>query len=781
MTADQTHVPKNAKMTSEQLQLVGMLAAQLRVDSIRCSTQAGSGHPTSALSAADLMAVLLVGHLRYDWTLPDQATNDHLIFSKGHASPLLYSMFRAVGVVNEEELVNTYRQFGSRLEGHPTPMLPWVDVATGSLGQGLPDAVGVCLAGKYLDKLPYQAWVLCGDSELAEGSIWEALDKASYYRLGNLTAIVDVNRLGQYGPTELQWDMDRYARRVEAFGARALVIDGHDAAAIDAALTDARSHPDQPTVVLAHTIKGKGVPEVEDQNGWHGKALPREMADRAIAALGGVTELVIPTILPEAGTPAITPNPNAAVVLPTWDLGEKVATRVAFGAALAALAVRPEVVVLDGEVGNSTHAGEFQKVAPDRFFEMFISEQQLAASAVGLSVRGYAPFASSFAAFLIARPFDFIRMAGVSEVNIRLVGTHAGVEIGQDGPSQMALEDIAAMRAVHSSVVLYPSDATSTAALVQTMADTPGIVYLRATRGAYPVIYTAAEKFPVGGCKVHRVGPDDMVTLIGAGVTLHECLASAAQLAEEGIPTRVIDLYSVKPLDGATLIEAARATNGRVVVVEDHYPEGGLGAAVLEALADADVPELRIKLLGVSGLPTSGQPSELLDAAGISAPHIAAAARELVRACVDDTLVPAQAKPPRLKLASAVLFVRELKRSVTFYGELLGLTPSIQDNAIALLANPDGYQLYLRSIEQGAERQLGAVGFQFVIWTADDEEDFERCEQVLRKQSAHVIRQDLAGFSVVRGRGPDSVPVVVTFPGLEHAPRYEILQQIYEW
>jgi transketolase len=619
-------------MTSEELDFARRLATQLRVDSIRCSTQAGSGHPTSSLSAADLMAVLLVGHLRYDWGRPDQPTNDHLIFSKGHASPLLYSMYRAVGVIDQKELVDTYRQFGARLEGHPTPLLPWVDVATGSLGQGLPDSVGVCLAGKYLDKLPYRAWVLCGDGETAEGSMWEALDKASYYKLGNLTAIVDINRLGQSGPTELQWDTARYARRVEAFGARALVVDGHDVAAIDEAFRQARSAPDQPTVVLARTIKGKGVPEVENQNGWHGKALPPEMAERAIADLGGVTDLRVTTARPAPATPATTPEPDTPVTLPTWKLGEEVATRAAFGAAISALAARPKVVVLDGEVGNSTHAGEFRDVCPERYFEMFISEQQLVASAVGMSVRGYIPFAASFAAFLIARPYDFIRMAGVSEVNIRLVGTHAGVEIGQDGPSQMALEDIAAMRAIHSSVVVYPSDAPSTAALVSEMADTDGIVYLRATRGAYPTIYGPNEQFPIGGCKVHRAGPDDVVALIGAGVTLHECLAAAEALAQEGVAARVFDLYSIKPLDRATLIEVSAATGGRLVTVEDHYPEGGLGGAVLEALADAQVPNLRVTVLGVSGLPGSGEPAELLDAAGISARHIAAAARDLVHA-----------------------------------------------------------------------------------------------------------------------------------------------------
>ena len=619
-------------MSTEQLDLAARLAAQLRVDSIRCSTRAGSGHPTSSLSAAELMAVLLVGHLRYDWDRPRLPGNDHLIFSKGHASPLLYAMFRAVGVVGEDELVEGYRRFGSRLQGHPTPVLPWVDVATGSLGQGLPDAVGVALAGRYLDELPFHVWVLCGDSETAEGSIWEALDKASYYKLGNLTAIVDVNRLGQRGPTELEWDLDRYAARVAAFGARPLVIDGHDLAAVDEALSQARENPDQPTVLLARTVKAKGVPELEDRNGWHGKALPPDMAERAVAALGGRADLHITTREPPLpGTPAITADPSAALPLPAYELGEQVAPRVAFGAAIAALAARPEVVVVDGEVGNSTHAEDFQAVCPERYFEMFIAEQQLVATAVGLAVRGYIPFACTFAVFF-SRAFDFIRMAGISQVNIRLVGSHAGVEIGEDGPSQMALEDLAALRAVHGSVLLYPADATATVSLVATMADTPGIVYLRTTRGAYPVLYPPGEAFPIGGSKVHRAGPRDQVALIGAGVTLHECLAAADELATAGIAARVIDVYSVKPIDRDTLIAACRETGGRLVVVEDHYPEGGVGSAVLEALADAAVPPLQLAHLAVSGLPTSGTPAQLLDAAGISARHIVDAARSLVAA-----------------------------------------------------------------------------------------------------------------------------------------------------
>ncbi|MGI8869850.1 MAG: transketolase, partial [Mycobacteriales bacterium] len=689
--------PSTATMTGKQLEHVRALAAQLRVDSIRCSTQAGSGHPTSSLSAADLMAGLLIGHLHYDWDRPNRADNDHLIFSKGHASPLLYSMFRAVGAIDEAELVDTYRQLGARLEGHPTPVLPWVDVATGSLGQGLPDAVGVGIAGKYLDKLPYHVWVLCGDSETAEGSIWEALDKAGYYRLGNLTAIVDINRLGQRGPTELEWDVDRYAARVAAFGCRPLPIDGHDPVAIDRALRESRTGSDQPTVVLARTVKAKGVPELEDKNGWHGKALPPEMAERAIAALGGVTHRRITTTRPQPGIPAITADPTAAVTLPVYELGEKIATRAAFGAAIAALAARPEIVVVDGEVGNSTHAEEFGKVAPERYFEMFIGEQQLVAATVGLAVRGYVAFAATFAVFF-SRAYDFIRMAGISRVNIRLVGSHAGVEIGADGPSQMGLEDLAALRAVHGSVVLYPADATCTAALVALMADTAGIVYLRTTRGAYPVRYGPEEDFTVGGSKTHRAGPADQVALIGAGVTLHECLAAADELAAAGIAARVIDAYSVKPIDRDTLIEAARVTGGRLVVAEDHYPEGGLGGAVLEALADAAVPGLRVAHLALRDLPGSGTPDELLNEAGISTRQIADAARRLVGVTTfetqGETAEEASMKPTQaLHEAGQSLWLDNITRGLLDRGTMqryitdcstTGLTsnPTIFDKAI---------------------------------------------------------------------------------------------------
>jgi transketolase len=617
------------------LDAVAELAAQLRVDSIRCSTSAGSGHPTSSMSAADLLAVLITKHLRYDWDDPHMPANDHLIFSKGHASPLLYSVFKAVGVVSDEELMTGYRRFGQRLEGHPTPVLPWVDVATGSLGQGLPDGVGIALAGKFLDRLPYRIWVLCGDSELAEGSIWEALDKAFHYQLSNLIVMADINRLGQSGPTDLGWDVDAYTRRAAAFGCRTIEIDGHDLPAIDDALAMAREGDagEQPTVILAKTIKGKGFPEVENKEGWHGRPFPPDMAERAIAGLGGIRNLLVRGPLPEPAPAAAAADPGsqtAKAASPTYAVGENVATRKAYGDALVALGARdPKVVALDGEVKNSTYALEFAEAYPGRYFEMYIAEQQMVAAATGLAARGYRPFASTFAAFF-TRAYDFIRMGAISAAALRLSGSHAGVEIGADGPSQMALEDLAMMRAVHGSTVLYPADGTSTVALVEAMAETPGISYLRTTRGSYPGLYPAGEAFPIGGSKVLRSSDDDQVTLIGAGVTLHECLSAADILAAEGIAARVIDCYSVKPIDAATLSAAAEATSGRIVISEDHHPEGGLGSAVSDALIAAGPPGLAIAHLAVRGMPGSGTGAELLAWAGVDADHIAAAARQLV-------------------------------------------------------------------------------------------------------------------------------------------------------
>ncbi len=606
------------------LDLVRELAQQLRVDAVRASTAAGSGHPTSSMSAADLMAVLMARHLRYDWAAPDAAGNDHFVLSKGHASPLLYAMFKAAGAIDDNELMTTYRR-GGRLQGHPTPVLPWVDVATGSLGQGIGYAVGIALAARKLERAPYRVWALCGDSEMAEGSVWEALDKAAHYGLDNFTAIIDVNRLGQVGPTEFGWDTGPYERRAAAFGCTPIVIDGHHLGAIDAAYTRA-ARTDGPSVIIARTVKGRGFSEIEDQDGWHGKPLDEQQRDRAVAELGGVRDLKVAG--PPAPRFARRPAPRAAVVEPPgFEVGDKVATRAAFGQALAALGVRPDVVVFDGEVGNSTYTEKFAQAHPERFFQMFIAEQQMIASAVGCAVRGYRAFAATFAAFL-TRAHDFLRMATISGVDLRLSGSHCGVEIGADGPSQMGLEDLAMMRALHGSTVLYPADANSAAALTVAMADLPGISYLRTTRGAYPVLYERGESFAIGGSKTWGAGLADRATLVGTGVTLHECLKAADELGRAGLPVRVVDLYSVKPVDGEALRRHAEQT-GAMVVVEDHHPEGGLGETVARELAGITTGFAH---LAVRSQPGSTDTARALDEAGISAAHIIEAVRTLIGA-----------------------------------------------------------------------------------------------------------------------------------------------------
>jgi transketolase len=612
------------------------LAQQLRVDSIRATTAAGSGHPTSSMSAADLMAVLLAKYLRYDFDHPDNPSNDHFILSKGHASPLLYAMFKAAGAISDEELMSL-RQFGSRLEGHPVPVVPWVEVATGSLGQGLAIGVGLALAGKYLDKLPYHIWVLLGDSETAEGAVWEAFDHAAYYSLDNLIAIIDVNRLGQRGQTELGWNTQAYCARARAFGWHAIEIDGHNLGEIDRAYGEAVTNHGQPTVIVARTVKGKGVSFLENVNGWHGRALNADQAKAAIEELGGERDITVQVQKPEEQRQPTSTGEPQLLQLPSYEVGSSLATRRAYGDALRAVgAARPDVIALDGEVSNSTYAEEFAKAYPNRYFEMFIAEQQMVAAAVGLQVRKYKPFASTFAAFL-TRAYDFVRMAAVSRANIKLVGSHAGVSIGQDGPSQMGLEDLAALQAVWSSTVLYPSDANQTVKLVAQMVDQPGIVYMRTTREATPVIYGPDEEFPIGGCKVVRRSGQDQATVIGAGITLHEALKAYEQLKAEGINVRVIDAYSIKPIDEQTLHQAARETDGNLVVAEDHWAEGGLGAAVVDAFAGAgdtpsyQGPPLRLVKLAVRDMPGSGKPEELLHWAKIDAEAIVAAVRSLVR------------------------------------------------------------------------------------------------------------------------------------------------------
>lgn len=603
------------------------LAQQLRVDSVRASAAAESGHPTSSMSAAELMAVLLDRHLHYDFERPDHPANDRFVLSKGHASPLLYAAYKAAGAVDDAELL-TFRALGSRLEGHPTPRrLPWVETATGSLGQGLPVGVGIALAGKRLDRTGYRVWVLCGDSELAEGSVWEAAEHAAYEHLDNLTAIVDVNRLGQRGPTRHGHDLDAYARRFHAFGWHTVEIDGHDVDAVDRAYAEAESTSGQPTVILARTLKGKGVAAVQDREGLHGKPLPD--AKEAIAELGGARDLRVRVREPHAAR-TLRSAPTEPVDLPRYELGDKVATRDAFGKALAALGTaRGDVVALDGEVGDSTRTEFFAKEHPDRFFECYIAEQQLVAAAVGMAARGWMPYASTFAAFF-TRAFDFVRMASISGSGINLVGSHAGVAIGQDGPSQMGLEDLAMFRSVYGSTVLYPCDANQTAKLVAAMAGLDGVRYLRTSRGGGPVLYGPDEEFWVGGSKVLRSSAEDRLTVVAAGVTVPEALTAADLLAGEGIAVRVVDLYSVKPVDRHTLRRAAEET-GALLTVEDHHEEGGIGDAVLDAFADGR-PVPRLVRLAVRTMPGSAAPDEQLHAAGIDAQAIAAAGRRLAAA-----------------------------------------------------------------------------------------------------------------------------------------------------
>ncbi len=602
------------------------LGQQLRVDSIRSSAAANSGHPTSSMSAADLMAVLLDGHLRLDYQNPANPANDHLVFSKGHASPLYYAILKAAGSIDDAELL-TFRKLDSRLEGHPTPRIPPTDVATGSLGQGLPISVGIAMAGRSLDKLPYRVWCLCGDSEMAEGSMWEAFQHAGWEGLDNIVAIIDVNRLGQTRETMLGWNLDGYAERIRAFGWHTIEIDGHDVEQIDAAYTEAENTKGKPTAIIARTLKGKGVKAVEDLPGKHGK--PLDDPEAAIEELGGERDLTVEVAKPEAGEPFTFETPGGE--LPSWDLGEEVATRKAYGEVLAALGnIDGHVVALDGEVSNSTHAEDFREAHPDRYFEMFIAEQQLLAAGVGMQVQHrWKPFMSTFSAFF-SRAYDFIRMAAISRADIRLVGSHAGVSIGEDGPSQMALEDIASIRAIHSSTVLHPSDANQAAKLLAAMADLEGISFMRTLRGKTPVRTPADEDVRVGGSRIAHGADADDVAIVATGITLPEAVEAAETLDGEGIKARVIDCYSIKPIDVETLKAASREC-GAIVTVEDHWPEGGLGDAVLEALADAE-DRAPVTKLAVREMPVSGSPDELLHKAGIDAEAIAAAARNVVGA-----------------------------------------------------------------------------------------------------------------------------------------------------
>jgi len=607
------------------LQKLEALAKLIRYSILVSTTEAGSGHPTSSLSAVELMTGLLFGgRFRFDADRPRHPNNDRLLFSKGHAAPLLYALWLAAGKVSEREIM-TLRKFGSPLEGHPTPAFPYTEAATGSLGQGLSIGVGMALNAKYLDKLPYRTYVLLGDSEMAEGSQWEAIEIAAYYRLDNLVGIIDVNRLGQRGETMYGHDLEVYRKRAAAFGWEPIVIDGHHFPQILTAYEQASRVRERPAMIIAKTEKGKGISFLEGRSGWHGKAVPKADLARALKELGEVDRTVRGTLaMPDEIRPADRTSVPAASVAYAPD--RPVSTRHAYGAALARLAVQyPDIVVLDAEVSNSTFAEIFAKVHPGRFFEMYVAEQNMTGAGLGLSLRGKVPFVSSFAAFL-TRAFDQIRMSRYSAANIKFCGSHCGVSIGVDGSSQMGLEDIALFRTILDGVVLYPSDAVAAERLVEEAAKHRGIVYLRTTREDTPVIYRNDEVFRIGGSKVLRRNRRDVVTVVAAGITLHEALAAYEELKADGIPIGVIDLYSVKPLDVATLIEAARAT-GTIITVEDHYAEGGIGEAVRSALAGTGA---RVHSLAVRKLPRSGKPRELLDYEEISRTAIMRKVRELL-------------------------------------------------------------------------------------------------------------------------------------------------------
>ena len=609
------------------------IATRLRIASVRATSAAGSGHPSSCCSAADLVAALFFGHMRFDPRNPRHDDNDRFVLSKGHAAPLLYAAWAEAGFVPPDDLLRL-RRIDSDLEGHPTPRLPFVDVATGSLGQGICAAVGIALNARRIGSA-HRTYVLIGDGESAEGSVWEAAQVADRHRLDNLCAITDVNGFGQSRATQWGHDLDGYRERWRAFGWHAIVVDGHDVGAILAALEEAAGTAGRPAMILARTVKGKGVSLVEGKDGWHGKPIPPGPdLDGALDELNGrlAPAAAAPAIPPPAARPAPAPAPGGPPRLPAppaYEPGSRVATRAAYGDALAALgSADPRIVALDADVGNSTFSETFENAHPGRFVETYVAEQAMVGAAMGLASRGAIPFPSTFAAFL-TRASDFVRMAGIGALNVKLAGSHAGVSIGEDGPSQMALEDLAMMRAVPGCAVLYPCDAVSAARLVEAAAGCDGMVYIRTSRPKTPVIYAADDEFAIGGSKVLRESPDDAAAVVAAGVTLFEALRAHDALAAEGIPLRVIDAYSVQPIDRRTLIAAARRTGGRLITVEDHYAAGGLGDAVSDALAADGVV---VERLAVREVPRSGRTDELLERFGISASCIAAAVRRQVGA-----------------------------------------------------------------------------------------------------------------------------------------------------
>ena len=600
------------------------IATRLRIESVRATSEAGSGHPSSCCSAADIVAALFFGHMRFDPTDPQWEDNDRFILSKGHAAPLLYAAWAEAGFVERSDLLRL-RELECDLEGHPTPRLPFVDVATGSLGQGICAAIGVALNARRIGS-DYRTYVMVGDGESAEGSVWEAAKVGEFFALDNLCGITDVNALGQSRATQWGHDVDAYAARWRAFGWHALVVDGHDLQAILDALDEARQTSDRPTMIVARTLKGKGIPLMEGKDGCHGKAIKKGPdLDATLAALesqfvAGTTTPTIPP--PPTRRSASASGPAEELPLPDYRLGDTVATREAYGTALAALGrVDPRVVALDADVGNSTFSEKFERAYPDRFYQTHIAEQVMVGAAMGLASRGAIPFPSSFACFL-TRASDFVRMAGISGSNIKFAGSHAGVSIGEDGPSQMALEDLAMMRAVPGCAVFYPCDGVSAERLVAAAARYPGMAYIRTSRPKTEVIYAPTEEFDVGGSKVLRQSGSDVATVVAAGVTVFEALAAYERLQSEGISIRVIDAYSVQPVDTETLVNAGLQTGRQLITVEDHYSVGGLGDAVSEAVAHHGVT---VERLAVREVPRSGRSAELLERYGISSSHIIAA------------------------------------------------------------------------------------------------------------------------------------------------------------
>jgi len=604
------------------------VANRLRKHSLTSTTEAGSGHPSSCCSCAELISTLFFHFLRYEVDNPGNPLNDRFVLSKGHAAPILWAAWAEAGAFPVEKLL-TLRKIDSDLEGHPTPRNAWTQVATGSLGQGLSVGVGMAL-GARINQTGNRIFVLMGDGETAEGSVWEAAALAAHSDLDNLVAIVDVNRLGQSQATMYGHDMESYRQRFASFGWHTQVIDGHSVEETLAALESAIAFQGQPSVIIARTLKGKGISFMEDKEGWHGKPVPAEELEKALQEIGEDSELEEPFRMRPPDGNGNGPFPeaaqDAALEAPHYSKDEKVATRQAYGAALAKLgAANPAVVALDGDTKNSTYSNKFLAEFPDRFVECFIAEQNMVGAAVGLGAMGKIPFASTFACFL-TRAYDQIRMAAISQANLKLCGSHAGISIGQDGPSQMALEDLAMMRAIAGSTVFYPSDAVCAERLVALAAQTPGIVYIRSSRPKTPILYSNDEEFQVGGCKVLKSSDKDRATLVSAGVTLHEALKASQELESQGLAVRVIDLYSIKPIDEETLLKAARETQ-LLITVEDHYSEGGLGDAVLGALASQPC---RLHKIAVEGLPRSGESAQLMDAFGLSAKSIVKKVKELV-------------------------------------------------------------------------------------------------------------------------------------------------------